>query len=351
MTFIHLKPRKILIFRTDRLGDLILSLPVVEALKAALPEAEIDLLTAPFTAPLARMQRHVSDVIPDTFQGFQGFRDLIRLLKAQPYGAAIHLYPRPTFALASFLARIPVRLGTAYRYYSPLFHPRVPLHRKDMVAHELDLNLKLVEALGIPRPDKVTAGLSVPEAADHEVRQLLAREGIGGSRGRFVVLHPGSGGSSLDWPGEHYAVLGARVVALGFPVVLTGADWDCRTVDRVHAWTGRQAVNLCGRLDLGQLAALLARASLVVSNSTGPLHLAEALGTRVIGLYSPFFYSSPRRWGPYSQPENVLVPEGRTCRRCPGERCPDFNCLAAIRPEAVLATATGLLDRDRAERV
>ena len=341
--------KRILIFRTDRLGDLILSLPVVEALKTALPEAEIDLLVAPAAAPLAGMQRHVSRVIPDNFQGFRGLRSLVRRLGAEPYDAAIHLYPRPAFALASFLARIPVRLGTAYRYYSPLFHPRVPLHRKNMAVHERDLNLKFVEALGIPRPDGVTAGLVVPERAAREVRELLGREGIGETRGRFVVLHPGSGGSSLDWPGEHFATLGAGVMALGFPVVLTGTARDQRTVDGVHAWMGRQAVNLCGRLDLEQLAALLAQASLVVSNSTGPLHLADALGTRVIGLYSPFFYSSPRRWGPYSQPGNVLVPEGKACSRCRRGRCRVFNCMAEIPPGAVLEMATTLLGCDRAE--
>ena len=72
-------------------------------------------------------------------------------------------------------------------------------------------------------------------------------------------------------------------------------------------------MNLCGRLDLAHLAALLALAPVTVSNSTGPLHLADALGRKVLGLYSRNFYSSPRRWGPYRQPANVMQPPGEPC--------------------------------------
>jgi len=362
-----LEVKRILLFRTDRLGDLILSLPVVEALRTWWPQARCDMLTDPRYVPAAGMQRQVGRVIPNSFRGLRGCRDLVRLLRSERYDATIHLYPRPLFAVAAFLAGIPVRLGTAYRFYSPLFKPRVPVHRKHMAVHERDLNLILLVGLGIPRLE-VSAGLVVPEEASQQVTELLRREGIDGSA-PFVVLHPGSGGSSLDWPATHYAALGRSLADLGAALVLTGTDRDRDAVELVHEGMHARTTNLCGRLDLPQLAALLARSALLITNSTGPLHLADALGTRVIGLYSPFFYSSPQRWGPYSQPKNILLPEtvpatsppfgsgsmplsvrstegekpSKVCYRCDRKRCPHFNCMASITPERVLSKAREIL--------
>ena len=104
-----------------------------------------------------------------------------------------------------------------------------------------------------------------------------------------------------------------------------------------------KATDLCGELDLEHLAALLSVASLVVANSTGPLHIADALGTRVIGLYSPYRSAAPHRWGPYGQPENVFVPDGVVCKRCTRDRCEKYNCLASIDPGAVLERSVTLL--------
>jgi heptosyltransferase-3 len=339
------RPGKIILFRTDRLGDLVLSFPVVESLRASYPEARVDFFVSPSTAPLARLQRHVSDVIEDRFSGPRGLADCVRLLRARGYDMAVHIYPRPRLALAAFLSRIPVRIGTAYRFYSPLFNQRVKVTRKRMTAHELDLNLRLIEAVAPPiRP--VSFGIVVPERAQAEVDTLLAACGIGGPGSCFVVLHPSSGGSSLQWPPEHFGELGRALLARGIPVVLTGVEADRPVVDQVRSVAGEAAVDLCGRCDLEHLAALLVRASLLVSNSTGPLHLADALGTRVIGLYSPFRSSSPARWGPYSQRRNVFVPKGEICRHCTRDRCKDYNCMGGIRVEEVLREALRLITQD-----
>lgn len=336
------RPGKIILFRTDRLGDLILSFPVVESLRASYPEARVDFYVSPLTAPLARLQRHVSDVIEDRFPGPGGLARCVRLFRSRGYDMAVHIYPRPRLALAAFLSRIPVRIGTAYRFYSPLFNWRVKVTRKHMTAHELDLNLRLIEDVA-PPVRHVSFGIVVPERTQTEMDTLLAAHGVRGPGSPFVVLHPSSGGSSLQWPPEHFGELGKALLARGIPVVLTGTEADRPIVDRVRSFTGKAAVDLCGRCDLEHLAALLMRSSLLVSNSTGPLHLADALGTRVIGLYSRFLFSSPTRWGPYTQPENVFVPEGTPCRRCSVERCRDFNCMVRIRPEQVLEKALSQL--------
>ena len=337
----HLNGKKIVLFRTDRLGDLILAFPAVEAIKRLAPESEIHIFTARSNTPLAEMQKNVSRVIPNIYSGPRGLLELVGFLKTEEYHAAVHLYPRPGLALATFLSRIPVRIGSAYRYYSFLFNKRQKIHRKQMVVHERDLNLKILETMGIPSSD-VSAGLTVPREALRDTGVLLSASGLAPASS-FVVLHPGSGGSSLNWPVEHYGTLGRELVAKGWPVVLTGTERESSTVQQVRNRMGEGALDLCGKLDLERLAALLSMASLTVSNSTGPLHLADALGGKVIGLYSPHFYSSPKRWGPYEQMENVFLPPDKACLRCPKDRCMEFNCMETITPETVLAKAVKLL--------
>lgn len=333
---------KIILFRTDRLGDLVLSFPVVEALRACLPEAQIDLCVNFSTVPLARMHRHVFQVISDTVRGPKSFFELVRFLKMQNYDLAIHLYPRPHLALATLCAGIPVRVGTIYRYYSFSFNRRIKMHRRTMSRHETDSNLKLLEALGVP-PAPISNGLLIPEEALQRVRDLLSSKGIRPWNSRFVVLHPGSGGSSLNWPPEHYGTLGRELMHSGFQLVLTGTDIDRPIVDQVRLRMGDGAADLSGQLDLEHLTALLSEASLLISNSTGPLHLADALGRKVIGLYSPFLFSSPKRWGPYRQPENVFLPDKQTCTKCARDKCEEYNCMALILPQTVLARALELL--------
>lgn len=334
--------KKIVVFRTDRLGDLILSLPVVEAFKASLPGAQIDLVVNPYTVPLANLQRNVSRVLPDAYPGFRGLLALTGFLRSQQYDLAVHLFPIPRLALATFLAGVPVRVGTIYRYFSPLFNRRIRLRRKKAGMHERELNLKLVEGIGI-QAGRVTAGLEIPDRFRGEIVDLLATKEIDPSTDAFVVLHPGSGDSSLNWPAEHFGELGKRILERKVPVVLTGSDRDRPVVDRVKASMNGGGTDLCCELDLEHLAALLSLSSLVVANSTGPLHLADALGTKVIGLYSPYVAAAPHRWGPYGQPENVFVPDGELCPRCTWDRCERHNCLSTIRPEAVLARALELL--------
>jgi len=324
------------------MGDLILSFPVVEALKLSLPEARIDMFVNPATAPLAKLQRHISSVIPNEYPGPKGFFELVRSLKARKYDLAIHLYARPVFAFAASLARIPVRAGTRYRYYAFCFNRRIKIHRKFQTEHERDLNLKLIEGLGI-HTKNISSGIAVPETARADISALLLSRGITPDTRPFVVLHPGSGGSSLNWPPAHYGTLGEKLLSLGFPVVLTGTERDRPAVDHVNLHTGHRVTDLSEKLTLVQLSALLSQASLVISNSTGPLHLADALGTKVIGLYSPFLYSSPVRWGPYGQPGNVLLPPERHCTRCTKDRCQAYNCMSSIQPERVLEKAKELL--------
>ena len=338
--------RRILVVRTDRLGDLILSFPVIEALRKAYPLSEIDLLVNPYAVPLARLQRSVRHVWADSYQGIRGFRDLVRWLRDRSYDSVFHLYPRPRLALATCMASIPARVGTRYRYYALLFNHRVPLHRKGSGMHERDLNLLLLQSQGIPT-EGAEAGIEIPEQIRRETIELLQQMGIHAPE-PLVVLHPGSGGSSLNWPPESFGRLASILVQAGFCVLVTGAKTEQETVRTVLSTGGGGIVDLSGRLDLAHLAALLQAVDLVVTNSTGPLHLADALGTQAVGLFSPFESALPDRWAPYHQRDNVLVPSIPRCGRCKGSRCEDYNCMERISPEEVFRKILEIRSKSRA---
>lgn len=335
--------RRLLVARTDRLGDVVLSLPVVEALCRTYPSAAVDLLVRPYTAPLARLQRSARSVETDDLPGLKGLPALVRKLRRSEYDVIFHLYPRPRLALAAFLAGIPIRVGTRYRYYSFLFNRRIPLHRPDSGLHERDLNLLLLEGAGIPTAS-VEAGIQVPGRGRQEVVAILREKGLNKSR-PTAVLHPGSGGSSLAWPPGHFARLASLLAHERFAVLVTGSVQEKPLARILRDAAPDNVLDLVGCLDLVQLAALLEQADIVVSNSTGPLHLADALGTKVVGLYSPFVGATPDRWAPYHQKENALLPPGPICPRCRGPRCSRYNCLAEISPQDVFEKVLAVLAR------
>ncbi len=327
------KHPKILIFRTDRLGDLILSFPVIENLRLIYPKAQIDMFVSPYTAPLAKLQRNIDNVRTDTFPGFRGLISFILWLRSQKYDIALYLYPRLRLAMAGFLARIPERTGTRYRYYSFLFNRRVAIRRSRSEKHERELNLQLLQ--GPTRPQyNVEEGIEVPHEADQRIQQLLSQSGITHNE-PYIILHPGSGGSSLNWPMESFAGLAHLLLQKGFKLLLTGTDRDRTIIRKIMYTCNGEILDMSGKLDLIHLAALLKQAYLVITNSTGPLHLADAVGTHVVGLYSPVTGALPYRWGPYHQLKNALMPQRPVCSRCEAEKCKDFNCMRFISVEEV----------------
>jgi len=166
----------------------------------------------------------------------------------------------------------------------------------------------------------------------------------------LVILHPGSGGSARDWKRENFGALGRRLAALPHvKVLVVGREKERELVSFVCEMIGPSALPWIDRLSLRDYAALAHEASLFVANSTGPLHIAAAVGTRVIGLYSQIVALSAARWGPYASDAVVFAPVGKpadcsTCIAVKGHPC---ECMDSIRVEDVFEAATRFL-RERA---
>ena len=341
-------PRRILVVRTDRLGDVILTLPMLALLRARYPDAWLGMLLSRYTGEIVRNHPAVNVFLWNDDAGKpRPSSALIAEIRAQRFDTVFLVHPTPRLAWIMMRAGIPQRIGTGYRYYSVLMTHRVFEHRKDAKHHELEYNLRLLGALdpairveGV-KPD---FGLRLqPEAVTH-IAALLASKGLGENE-VFAVIHPGSGGSARDWPLDRFGALGARLAKDGgLRILVTGGAGETAAVNTVAHASGPRAVSLAGMLSLPELAALYARAAVVVANSTGPLHLAAALGTPVVGIYPQLTPMSPARWGPYTDTKRVLVPdEPADCRSCRnGERC---VCIDSITIDQVYDAASSFLTR------
>ncbi len=339
--------QRFLVVRTDRIGDVVLSTPVLTAIKSSYPGAYVAMLVREYTREVVADHPDLDEVIIDDPNGCHRGFGLWRLasqLKEHRFDVALVLHPTFRLAFLSWLAGIPVRAGSGYRAYSFLFNRKIYQHRKNSGRHELDLNLEMAAGIGATI-DCVQFKFHIPNQAEAKVADLLEQNGISDSR-PFVVIHPGSGGSALDWPAEKFGQLADAIQkTLEIPVVITGIKAEAELVSRVQAAAGSPVLRAQGISTIKELAALLRRASLVVANSTGPLHIAVAVGTEVIGLYCPIAPCLPERWGPYHRPNSVIMPPVQLCEKCKPDRCEHGNCMELITVQQVFELAREKLNK------
>jgi ADP-heptose:LPS heptosyltransferase len=209
------------------------------------------------------------------------------------------------------------------RIYSVLYSRRIPIHRKSSGYHQTDLELRHLELFDIKNYIR-QPNLCVTDKGLTEADRLFDSK-----RRPFAVLHPGSGGSAPNWPLEHYRKL--AVLIKDFEVVITNHFAGLEGFDG--------CVDLGGRTDLETLAGVFSRAAIFVSGSTGPLHLADALGVRCVSFFVSRPDIGPERWGPRRNMDNIIVPPD-DCICADLRKC---RCLECIPPEEALEKITQLL--------
>lgn len=332
---------RILIVRTDRIGDVLLSTPVVEALRVKFPGAYISMLVSDQTREILEGNPFLNEVLVDAEEKAS---QLAQRLMAKKFDAAILLHSTPRLAWALSRARIPVRVGTVYRGYSFLFTKRVYEHRKTSMRHELEYNLSLAETLGAglkePNPKIFLSSEDKAWAKDR-----LAKADV--KKGEVLIgIHPGSGGTARDWRPERFGELGERVQReLEAKVIVTGLAAERDLANIVASKMSKVPILIIGETNLKQLTAILERESLFVSNSTGPMHLAAAVGTKVVAMFPPIRACSPRRWGPWGKGHRVIVPKVPECKKCIGTKCRYCDCMDLISVDDVFRAVKEVLER------
>src|SRR2546429_3744144 len=355
-------PARFRLFRLDLIGDLVLSLTVVRALKRTYPEAEIDLLALPASARVASYDPNLSEIItydpniwrrPKALLQPKNWREAISLrrrLRARHYDLAVSVYANWAAVLA-VLSGAPRRVGYGREGYPGFMTDSLPggipgrwrhwapLDNK----HEVDYCLVLAQAAGATlTPEDRIPRLYVDEKTRQETEQLLLQHGLQPHKPLIACHINSNNGQSKRWPIPHWATLIDHLIRQGgAQVVLTGAPVDMPQIEQVTRRMHEQAINLAGKTSLTQLAALLQCADLLISGDSGPLHMGVACGTPIIGIYGP---TNPLLGGPVS-PDATVLRSGIWCSPCYNAKepadCPFYTtqCMKNITPTRVFEIA------------
>jgi len=328
--------RRLVAIRTDRLGDVLMNLPALKALRQRFPSAELTLVVQPPLDDLLRGQPGIDAVQPYERRHAGRWLGALRWawqLRRGRFDAAVALNPTKQAHLATLLAGIPIRIGYA-RKWDFLLTDTLPDRKADGDRHEVEYNLELVSLLGASTADRVPR-LTVPAHDQRIVEQLLADAGVDAQRS-LIALHPWTSDPVKQWPLSAVAEL-IEHVSLDDTVsmLLVGGPEEEERARHFLAGVRAPIASFVGRLSLRQLAALLQRCHVLVSNDSGPVHVAAAVGTPTVTLFTgrrPA--ATPRRWGPVGPGHVVLVD------RHPEMPIPVAEVLAAVQRQLAIQPRT-----------
>lgn len=339
--------KNILITRTDRIGDLVLSLPVITTISKVFPNYSIYLMVSSYTFPLVENYPGVTSVIKYDKEDYENIgrrKQLITYLKDLKIDTSISLFYDPNLLNILKKAGISKRVGPLtkisgfFKYTKP-----VTQHRSRVEKHELEYNLDLLKSIGIRKDDFDTIPkLPVSDILLKSVLNKLENLSYRFSANGYVVIHPCMGGSARNWSYGYYAELASRIFEkTSASIFITGTKKEKATLDIITKHIKGRAYNVAGLLSLKELAAFLSGANFFVGPSTGPLHIAAATGTPVVGIYSPIRVQSKKRWGPIGAADKKVIEPNVDCPEkfhCAMAKCKFYDCMESIDVEDVLTS-------------
>jgi len=319
---------RILVTRTDRLGDVILATPVLAKLRQSNPDDEILFLCQAHWHPILQYGAPIQ-VIPYDPEVTEGrLTEIIRRLKVD---VAYILKDEPKVSKAVKAAGVPVRVGP----YSTLrsffiFNEGKWQKRSRCRMHEAEYNLDLIAPVtpATSPNDLPRAWVATSDAAKLRAQQYLQKKKLA-SRG-FLVIHPGSSGSSRYVSPDKIHYLGQRLMQRGHRVVVSGGPGETAILERFQQKApGVIVLGPGDGLELDGMAEVYRQAKGVIAHGTGPLHLAAAVEAPTFGIFPPLFVLSEQRWGPLVSRRSVWVPEVACPEKykCRGESCAEFDCM------------------------
>ncbi len=332
-------PRKILIIKPSSLGDVVHSLPFLQAIKDAFPKAQIHwiiarglegmLETHPMVNNLWIINKDLWKHLGKVKATLSEIRLLYRGLKFEGYDLVVDLQGLLRSGVLTYATRAPLRVGfREAREGSTLFYTHVIRGGKDI--HAVDRYLRIAEALG---GDTREVNFPMPLIKESENVQRIKKE-----IGRYGVLIPGARWETKRWSCERF---GALASMLDLKHVVVGSTSDSELSEEIEQRSGGKALSVAGKTDLRELISLIRDAQYVISNDSGPLHIAAAFGIPAVALFGP---TSPVRTGPYGS-YHITVKADVPCAPCYKKNCRTMRCMKEISVEAVYEAVRTLLIR------
>ncbi len=322
----------IIISRTDSIGDVVLTLPLAGIIKQHLPHCKIVFLGRNYTKDIIALSEHVDEFVSYDDILKHAEKDQIEIIKKLNATHIIHVFPVKEIAFLAKKTGIKNRIGTTNRYYHWLTcNFKVKLSRKNSDLHESQLNCKLLGPLGINEiyslHDLATYyGFSKVPGLENSFKELTR------TIKRKIILHPKSKGSAREWGLDNFSRLISLLDPSKYTVFISGTQHEgelLKTLISKHP----EVIDITGKMNLQQFIAFIDQCDILVAASTGPLHIAAALGKKAIGLFAPMRPIHPERWRPIGAQAHYLV-LNKECSDC--RKNHDCHCIREIQALDIL---------------
>jgi heptosyltransferase-2 len=330
--------KKILVRSTNWIGDAVMTTPALEAIRTTFPRAEIVVVANPMVAQLFTPHPWCDRVIvydrKSEHKGLAGLWRFAGHLKEQHFDLAILLQKAFEAALLIFLAGVPERIGFSTDGRGFLLTRRTPLTAELRRQHHSRHYLQMLQQFGI------TGGSGDLLLEVSHVEQKWAKERLGS--GSFFAINPGAAyGSAKRWIPERFAEVGDSLARqYGVKIVLTGGPGEMEIGRDIESFMLEKPLNLIGRTSVRQMMAVINRCRLMVTNDSGPMHVAAALGVPIVAIFGPTDHTTTYPWAKQYR----IVRKDLECAPCLKRQCPtDHRCMKEITTEDVLRAARQLL--------
>ena len=333
---------KILIIRTDRIGDLILSIPVIRAIRSAYPDAFIGFIALETPGKLLKEHEDINSLYllkPD----YSNFKEILEEIKFQKYSHAITLMVDRKASWIPFLAGISCRIGPYSKILSFIkFNKGIIQKRSKSIKNEAEYNLELLDRISIYYKDlnieDIKPFLEIKESHKLSFKNSFKKD-IAES---FGVIHPGMGGSALNLHKNSYLKV-THELSKKIPIYLTFGPND----NEIYKFflNNYSKDFLINNLSIEELAFFYSKASFFIGPSTGPMHIAAAVQTKVFAIFSPIKVQSSTRWAPWGNKATIISPDV-TCKgkfKCI-KNCTFENCLLTLKPEKIIEPVMAFLE-------
>lgn len=340
-----MRGRRILIFDVNWLGDIVLSTPVIRAVKENFPDSYVAVTVpshyrealegSPYVDELIAFNEHTSH------RGFWKKLGFIFELKAKRFDTVFLIHRSLTRAIICYLAGIKERVGYYTKKRGWLLTKKVTPLLRDKV-HRADYYLGIIEGAGLKVASRVSE-FFLDDSRRLSLAKKLRKAGLGEGE-RFVVLHAGANERIRRWPAENFASLARRIKdEFGLRSVISGSAKEAPLGKMIKELAPGEAIDFCASTSLKELAALFEKAQLVVSGDTGPMHIASSVGAPVIALFGT---ASPRITAPRGKGRHVILQKDVGCViPCRILDCPDNRCMKAITVDDVMKAAADMLGK------
>jgi len=354
-----LEMKRILVVIVAGLGDFVMATKALRALRNGYPHSRLHLLTssaaylpaknleyldAAWSFPIREMRERKLTIFKSL--------EIIRKLRTLAFDMVVNLHPATSYMGALRMGLMFLALGSKVRVGQDgrgfgRFLTRKASAETFGKEHMVDTMLRIALLAGGIADD---GGMELrwDSAAEETLGFLFGRTAAEGREIR-IGIHAGGDRPNRRWPAERYAVVADRLAELlASRVFLLGGPGEEKLARVVEANMRGKAVNLAGKLNVNELCYVIGNLDVLITNDSGPMHIAAAVGTPVVALFGP---GDPVMFGPYAPAEKAaVITRNPPCRPCDLDSCNDLRCLLEIRPEEVVAAATGLLNRGRSSR-